>query len=854
MSESDSNAAPEKPKKTPEEIAAERNANLAKARAARKAKAEARKAEAAAKKDDASDTEVVDGQKLVRVDRSKANGNSKFKTLADVLEARPRPKSEQRTEEAAAAAAAAETFPSIEDIARRDAKRSSHSIDDPVPPAEWEPERRDRPSMEPVEPTRTKKAPRSLMDLMSLVPSWSAGQYYVQVDRKKPTSWGGNDIGGLQARITQYMDDRDFTHRYGGGKYELVLFGPPASGGEIDHSTGKRRYRALTDAVNYTIPQSHCPPQITVDEWDGEFEEDTDMRTYRESALGRGRPATNADARMFETQLQHEERAEERRRREWKERQEERVEAEREAKNRDISLFELMEERREREAARAREDAQEREQMQRQQYEREVRMLRDELKKNNERPSSAVEMGETFAKLMTAMKTEGTPKEDVARIEQAAAQDRERLTKQHQGEMERLQQSYDQRIRDITERSESRVKEAEERASARVREVEERSDRRVREVESQAQQRMEDVRGQSQRDLAQAQTNSDNRIGDLTRQHERDLSAKNDAFQMQLAAMKNTYDSRIALLETEVNRERAEKDRLRTELEQAKDLPTQVEKFKNTATLLGMSEGGEDGPKDWKGMLLQLGTQLPDMIRSAGDTVMQMRGGQGQQPMTPEQQQAYQQHMYEQMQAQAQHPQGAAGYAQQEAAGQSLAFGTEDGPGFEADEYDAPAPPKDQRTGPMPVTPGPHAPQAEPAAPAPEQQTAPPPPPPQGAPAPQQAAMVHQPEQQPNPAQPPAPQQQRAPAAVPVDDNTIMQYQPVFEQALAEGVEPDEFAADLIETVGPQMARSLWTSVKPDRVLQTLQRRGVQSALVRRAGQQWLRAVWTAVAKRLGIG
>lgn len=880
--------AAEKPKRTPEELAEQRRANLEKGRETRRRNAEARRL-ARLEADGAAETEPAPPPPSATPEPKKETTVGPFSQMLVKLDRRKNGAAahspEQREDEDEE-----DAYPTIEQIVeqtREPDEEADYSIDDAVPPPEMDPTKLERPTMQPAEvhdfvgelPT-----PKRFEDLMSHLAEadWGSGQWMVTVERKSPKNWHGVLVAGELTPIRRPIDRAEFINTYGGGEFILILYGPPKRGAARDPD-GRPRFKPYTQPVKYTLSPHHygciVPPDEDVDD---EPEDDPTMRTYG-TAFTRG-PRSNADAKIHEQDRLHEREMLDRQERREREEREQRRRDEQEAERRGVDVAELI-------ANRAQHEAE----MAERRHEREIRelkgaftqqmeMVRNQLEEQMHRPSETQDFGKALAAVLGALNQnkEGVSQAELSRLQDQATREREALTKarsderdsltkqhaqqiesmraEHGRELKGLQDRADERVRqaearalEADRRTAERVKEVEEKAERRIRELESRQEERVREIQRDADKRVEeaerraertvtDVRDELRKGLDEAHRHAEQRMKDEERNHQRDMRAKDESTTMRLESQKQMYENRISTLNDRVTQLVSEVERMRGEIERAKDLPGQVAKLKETAELLGMREGDgveeAEPPKDWKELVFRLGMKLPEMFGAAGETLMQIRQqGVPQLPPGAHQQGAYAAMMNDQGQPGGYAPQGglrgqdgAPFYAQP-----PLAFGTEDGPDFYDEPDDSPPP---RSAGPPVAPPGPQAPQAP---------RAPPSPPPQ--------------QQQQAPRPPPAPPRPPAQAAPPpqpppgqVDDAQLAHWKTVLEGALAAGVPPDLFAQQFVQEVGPQMAAYIHANVSPERIIQVVQQQpgGAQSPIVRRDGTKWLRQVWAKVGQFVG--
>lgn len=70
---------------------------------------------------------------------------------------------------------------------------------------------------------------------------------------------------------------------------------------------------------------------------------------------------------------------------------------------------------------------------------------------------------------------------------------------------------------------------------------------------------------------------------------------------------------------------------------------------------------------------------------------------------------------------------------------------------------------------------------------------------------------------------------------------------PVVEQAYSGKQPPDVLAAAMVEQLGKPAAAAIASALSVERVVATVMQHNPSSALVRRDGQKYLKAVWAAV-------
>lgn len=817
----------------------------------------------------------------------------------------------------------------VEDLSRRPDVYAGSS---PVPPVETEPERRPMATMGSVRFTEAAgvpdlveggRKPRTLEDLLSMFPIGD-GQYRIRVERKKPKEWGGYPCMGVQKSIRRPLSTEQFRREYGGGEYQLVVYGPPRRGGQYDPATRKLREKALTEEIPLTLswaPPYGVPPQpdaaFDPEEesafWESENEADMlYAQPFRPTGrMGMG-SATPADAKIHESDLQHEREMADRRAAQEREMREE---AARTAANihpvletvqaSNFRMFELLRERdQQREASLEQERNDERrrrleaEQRQQQMAEEERKRIADEAKKQREemekqraeletRPTRPGEFAEAMSKLMVpvfeTMKEQNKPRDDGAmqaqlqaanqRLEsqmQAHAAQIERLTSQHRDELIRLQNNHkDERDRERTLHDEEMKREraanetnvvrerrmAEEmmaRADRRAQEAEARVTEAERKLEERLERARKEEREAADKRVADTERVWKDRMADEQRNHDREIRSLEATYQTRNQTDKSIAENTTQLLRSEVERERIEKARYQQEATEKGDVVAQVGKIAAVAEQLGYSKNdaaAAEGPQDWKTMVFQMGMHLaqnlPDIISKAGEAVEKAkrpRGAETPQLATP----GYAPPMLP-----------AAQFAPPMMGPPPMAFSMEDGmpmppvattrearyptrSGMPAGAVPIPPPvmntigspvPPMQPPPPMPVAaPHPMGPLSEQMAPSV---------------APTAPVLRRPPRPAAPPPEPPAPETPK----LQIPDEQILMFRPVFEEALSKKMPPEEFAQALMQEHGRDIVVAIGASLSPARITGAILKQpdGPRSPLVRKDGQQYLKAIFAAV-------
>src|SRR5689334_231116 len=141
------------------------------------------------------------------------------------------------------------------------------------------------------------------------------------------------------------MTSKEFARVYACLKYDLTVYGPPKRGDHMDPMSGNPIFVARTKPIRVTMSGAPPNPEMAVgfDPTSEEDEMESPEGQYRRPRAG---IATTADARIHETDLEHQremDQRSERRRRELKaEREAERKREEHERETREASTADAM--------------------------------------------------------------------------------------------------------------------------------------------------------------------------------------------------------------------------------------------------------------------------------------------------------------------------------------------------------------------------------------------------------------------------------------------------------------------------------------------------------------------------------
>lgn len=715
-----------------------------------------------------------------------------------------------------------------------------------VPPDEPDPRRRRGPSMsEVIADDDTGRHNRRFTDLFADFEVGN-GQYYVTVERVEPRSWEGVPTRGELPEIWKPMSWENFQETYGGSKYELIVYIQKDA-----HTKPKRCSKPIT--VN--VP--HLDPVIDIETRFGK----TESEAMAASQIpGRGR-ATNPDARMFETQKEFEEKAEDRRERQEKEREarEQRLveKAQREQQEKGDAALRLASQQLAERGAEVKE------------LRETIEKLREDFTKanNNGGVKDAVEMAKVMrpapeeAAALRNLQEKLTDQhaKEIQRLTERNADEIKRLTERHQDELRGLREQHTNELKRLDERNAAsektaaeRVAAADTRATERIAAVEARttkqvedSKERIKEVETRMEKAVAEAKLDSDRRANDIQNRHNERVADIERQHKREIESIRERWELQVGSEKGSWQSRLDLKDAEIARLKEELDRVREEAR--KPLAERLTEAAAVAEAIGYTKdgGGGEEPKDWKQMGLEIignvAGQFPEILRAAGDTFAKAR----QQP-TAQQVTQYAARPPQQMVAVQQAP----ALPGRRRGG----FATEDGPDYEGPKgtrppiYPQAAPPQTPVQQPImqPIMP-PQAPMVQ----QPMQPIMQPATPVEAMPAPVQETPPAPAPSIPAPSMPPptAPSVPPVAATAEAVDGQILQLRPLFETAYSQNAKPEELANYCMQNFGKDnVATVLTMGMTPERFLVAMSNGGfATSRLCRRDGQKFLRETFNVL-------
>lgn len=763
-----------------------------------------------------------------------------------------------------------EEFRSIDDVVSRHiSKDDVHTADAEVPPSEPDPARRMKPTVGRIELTPDAYDPdaplppeirarvalpveevpdlsdgqlRTLEDLNARFDFDGSGQFYIMVTRQKPMHLNGILTTGRMRNVTTSLTHEEFCEFYGGGQYQLIVYGPPARGRLIDPVTNKPKPKALSKPITVIVPYQgeggrDPNPLAALEYEDPDLDGMRGQHTDVQGALLQRRTNGLADAKIFEAATQKELTMDQRQR-------EDRREEIRERREQETTAVGVV-----------RESSQEVVKV----LQRQVQDLKEELKQAAHGKSNGTEVVSAMAQMVSAMGPRVPGEDELQRMRQSYEERIKNLTEAQVARMrdvdERHKRETDDRERGLMREKEDAIRRAEDAARYANQQMEQRSVQltaeRDREREDSRKERerlildhqrdVDLLKKDHERDIARQKEHYDNLLTVERNTNQRDREMLKESLGTKGELLKATAESELRAANNEVTRLRADNERLKSDLDKKSNLPKQIKEFEDAAGAMGLvrDEGGREQELGWKQTLLRAGAtaveKLPEIIENAGKVVAMTRGAATQGPaaqrpapggMPP---------------PRAFPPPPAQGPHAYPVTHVPPVWATEDSapPGGPLPEQFQPValpPPAVQQPAvaqplpapiPMPVQVRPTAaPPTVNQGPAPQVQQRPPPPP---------------------SGPPPAAPQASAPPAVQVSDEDILRFAPTLEEWFGDDKTPPEVYALQYLALDPNL-RLVATSLTPEAVATALQRHGRgRSPLVRRDGQRFLKRFRDAI-------
>lgn len=713
-----------------------------------------------------------------------------------------------------------------------------HTPHDMEAPEEQDPERRESMTIGEIEPedgevfpdTAGRGPPKNLTDICATYPLGD-GRHYIRVERVKPTVFFNMPCSGWLGDIYEAVTEAEFRRKYGGGIYELIVYGPDPRG-RTNPQTDDPIIKALTKAVKLTVPGKPNPATITGGRGDSRSDEVEPGLFDRSRFGGRGLPPTSAEASIHRDGISFAQGlvTEERRKNETLEK-EQRDRAEREAtqvvmavKEATAALQKRLEAEIETERQ-ARRDAEKR--------------LEDLSRRPNESQTAWGAMKDVAQALAPKSSSDG----ELQRIYDNHRNEMNRLTDQHRIAIDEVRRAADERVKSVQDQ----LGDERRRAAEHERDLREQHDRREKDLREDHDKRIRELGERHEREARDADQRRRDEIERLRADHDRELKAAERQGDLLRQTDKTSLESRLATQKDRIDLLKDELDRARAEAADKPNLTEQLQEAETQAKLLGYEKKDENSPRDWKERIAEAAgtalSNLPEIVKAYGDNKVKQAEVE-QRILATKNHQAQQ----EERRVQGRQP-GQAGPPPPGQAPQRRVIGGAGGPiqaqrpqawATEENGPNVSYAPEGAQSVQAGAARGTVAPEPTPT-PAPgdvQPPQAPPPPAP-----PQQAAPPASPEA--GVASEPTPEQ-RAAAAEQLDQLKMW-----VELEISRGADAADFAKRLVDQVGAGAAYAMTERVKVDEILNALagDPKSARSPILLRDGQAFLRKAWAEANK-----
>lgn len=450
------------------------------------------------------------------------------------------------------------------------------------------------------------RPPKTLADLYARWSIEEDPQFYLRVERTKPKVYQGVQTAGFVGTLRgRRYSEAEIARRFGGNEYKITLYGPDPRG-RMD-GNGNIKVKALTEPVLLAVPV--YPPVIQA------IEEDEEGRismnpmnpfggvvaaptTQGDAAIHKANASFFSDAMKLQTsELQKSNMA-----------------------NAHITSTVLS-------AMTKNQETQM--QLLKEQSEQRERVLQDTIKSLENRLEKAENAKGSIAAEVARAKDESNSKflEYVQQLAPDKQAEIQRLQDYYNMQVESMRRSQEDQLRNLRESHQGTLdrilesnKQAVDRLENRVKEVEsnyrllleqersatgrtldtERQQWTLR--ESQLREQMKDVtsaeRSMAEKRIEDLKSQHAKEIQQMERAHEREIRTLKDSAEVKMTVQDSTHKIMLESAEQRLHDAKEEAERVREELEEAKDISTQLEKMERQAELLGYEKKDASEPKN----------------------------------------------------------------------------------------------------------------------------------------------------------------------------------------------------------------------------------------------------------------
>lgn len=460
--------------------------------------------------------------------------------------------------------------------------------------------------------------PRTLTDVFAAYPIGN-GLHYVRVERLKPEMYLGVPCAGYMGDLNRPMTEGEFRLFYGGGRYELCVYGPDPRG-RADPITGQPIIKALTKPITVRVPGNPTSETLAGDLTPGKR---TGMFPPSPFEGGRrGPPATTADASIHRDSLhlaqnliQEERREKNELRRELQQGATKTVEPIVEAvrgtakEGMDLLRSELDRTR----AAADREILR---------YQEEIRALRADIEAVRRQPTSEQGAWSALSQVAQSLAPGRSSNEEIARLHESHRDEVRRLEEQHRRELADMRAGFDDRVKLLQNQIESERS----RAREEVRDVTDRLERREKDARDAFEQRLKDQREHYEQRERDNEARQRGELDRMRAEHERELRSQAQQHELIRTTDKQGHEARIAQMKDRNEILKEEVDRWKTEANNKADWAEQMTDFERKAEALGFQKADANAPQTWQDRVaMAFGDALRNADKIAGNIAGALR-------------------------------------------------------------------------------------------------------------------------------------------------------------------------------------------------------------------------------------
>ena len=450
------------------------------------------------------------------------------------------------------------------------------------------------------------RPPRTLADLYARWPVEEDPQFYLRIERTKPKTYQGVNTSGFVGTLRgRRYSEMEIAKRFGGNEYKVTLYGPDPRG-RAD-GNGNIKIKALTEPIVLTVPV--YPPIIQSIEEDDEGK--MVMNPMNPFGSVMSAPTTQGDAAIHKANASFFSDAMKLQREEFQRRDQNSAQM-------TSSVLSVMTKSQETQLQLLKEQSEQREKT----LLETVKTLESRLEKAEAAKGTiAAEVGrakdEANSQFLQYVEKLAPDKQaEIKRLQDYYNMQLDLMRRSHEDQLKNLRESHQATLDRILEnnkqavdRLESRVKDVETNYRMLLEQERSATTRTLDTERSQWAQRESQLREQM-RDVTQAERSmAEKRIEDLKAQHIKEIQQMERAHDREIRSMKESSEVKLTVAdqthkmmlehaEQRLQDAKEEVDRIREEMEEAKDIPAQLEKLERQAEILGYEKKDASEPKN----------------------------------------------------------------------------------------------------------------------------------------------------------------------------------------------------------------------------------------------------------------